>query len=109
MKIVSTQNDWSMTGIEWLVLIVSGRREMHPYPDWRQLWHSGGDGVGIVKGEGGISPLDNNTVTNVTVQLGATAYLHCHVRTIGTDRTMQGGPEVNFHQFPRGGRGEKSQ
>lgn len=56
------------------------------YPDWRQLWHSN---EGLVKGEGGISPLDNNTVTNVTAQLGATAYLHCHVRSIG-DRAMQG-------------------
>lgn len=37
--------------------------------------------------------MENNTVTNTTVQLGATAFLHCHVRTF-EDRTI-GGPEVN--------------
>lgn len=36
----------------------------------------------------------NNTITNITVQLGATAYLHCHVRS-GGDRTISGG-EVNI-------------
>lgn len=77
----------SGTKIE-IIILVSGRKEVHSYPDWRQLWHTNGDGA-LVKGEGGISPLDNNTVTNVTVQLGATAYLHCHVRSIG-DRSMQG-------------------
>lgn len=39
--------------------------------------------------------MDNNTVTNVTVQLGATAFLHCHVRTFG-DRTV-GGAEVSIY------------
>lgn len=35
----------------------------------------------------------NNTVTNITVQLGATAYLHCHVRS-GGDRTISGGEVI---------------
>lgn len=38
---------------------------------------------------------ENNTITNVTVQLGATAYLHCHVRSTG-DRTLAGA-EVSSH------------
>lgn len=42
---------------------------------------------------------DNNTVTNVTVQLGATAYLHCRVRS-SPDRTIGGGEvSVNFSKW----------
>ncbi|KAK7604791.1 hypothetical protein V9T40_005977 [Parthenolecanium corni] len=31
--------------------------------------------------------IDNNTVTNMTVQLGGTAFLHCRVRNLG-ERTF---------------------
>lgn len=65
------------------VLSLSGRRDMQiAQADWPQLFQSNIDDT--LKSEGGSwSPADNNTVTNVTVQLGATAYLHCHVRTTG--------------------------
>lgn len=36
----------------------------------------------------------NNTVTNVTVQLGTTAYLHCHVRH--SDHAITGSEVWNF-------------
>ncbi|GLV43516.1 hypothetical protein CBL_04058 [Carabus blaptoides fortunei] len=56
--------------------------------DWRQLFQSNIEET--LKSDGGSwSPADNNTVTNVTVQLGATAYLHCHVRTTG-DHAVSG-------------------
>ncbi|RZC37890.1 uncharacterized protein BDFB_006964, partial [Asbolus verrucosus] len=38
---------------------------------------------------------ENNTITNVTVQLGATAYLHCHVRSTG-DRALAGAEQVSW-------------
>lgn len=38
---------------------------------------------------------DNNLVTNVTVQLGGTAFLHCRVRNLGER------PVSNFFYVPR--------
>lgn len=48
--------------------------------------------AGSTGGAGGVNPVgrnpgdpvfDNNLVTNVTVQMGATAFLHCRVRNLG--------------------------
>ncbi|KAG8039256.1 hypothetical protein G9C98_003563 [Cotesia typhae] len=47
-------------------------------PDWRALWYSNLDELQRVN-----EANDNNTVSNVTVQLGGTAFLHCKVRNIG--------------------------
>lgn len=64
------------------------------YPDWRQLWHAGmEDALNLDVASWGV--MENNTVTNVTVQLGATAFLHCHVRTFG-DRTIGGAEHVSW-------------
>lgn len=43
--------------------------------DWQQLWYNGFEEYQRLE-----PALDNNTVTNVTAQLGATAFLHCPVR-----------------------------
>jgi len=39
---------------------------------------------------------DNNTISNVTVQLGGSAFLHCRVRNLG-ERTVSG--EVRIPLF----------
>ncbi|KAF7989864.1 hypothetical protein HCN44_008538 [Aphidius gifuensis] len=45
--------------------------------DWRALWYSNLDELQRVN-----EANDNNTVSNVTVQLGGTAFLHCKVRNL---------------------------
>ncbi|XP_067211455.1 lachesin [Linepithema humile] len=50
--------------------------------DWRALWFSNLDELQRVS-----EANDNNTVSNVTVQLGGTAFLHCKVRNLA-DRTV---------------------
>lgn len=65
----------------------TGRRDTETYSEWRQLWYPNFEDY--AKAESLASGDNNNTVTNVTVQLGATAYLHCHVRNTG-DRALSG-------------------
>lgn len=73
--------DWTTKSAGIQYIIFSGRRDIQTYPDWRQLWNSNTlDDYAKVEGSAGP---ENNTVNNVTVQLGATAYLHCHVRSPG--------------------------
>lgn len=72
-------------------LYVSGRKDLQKYSEWRQLWYPNVEDYNKAEA---IASADNNTVTNVTVQLGATAYLHCHVRSSG-DRTLSNA-EVSF-------------
>ncbi|XP_029156318.1 zwei Ig domain protein zig-8 isoform X1 [Nylanderia fulva] len=50
--------------------------------DWRALWFSNLDELQRVNDAN-----DNNTVSNVTVQLGGTAFLHCKVRNLA-ERTV---------------------
>lgn len=68
---------------------VSGRKDTYEekYSEWRQLWHPNYED--FTRAEAAVG-FDNNTITNVTVQLGATAYLHCRVRS-SADRTLGGG------------------
>lgn len=69
--------------------VVSGRKDAHheKYTDWKQLWHPNYEDYSRAEAS---LVLDNNTVTNVTVQMGATAYLHCRVRHT-PDRALGGG------------------
>ncbi|XP_014224182.1 zwei Ig domain protein zig-8-like [Trichogramma pretiosum] len=50
--------------------------------DWKALWYSNLDELQRVN-----EANENNTVTNVTVQLGGTAFLHCKVRNLA-ERTV---------------------
>lgn len=50
--------------------------------DWKALWFSNLDELQRVN-----EANDNNTVSNVTVQLGGTAFLHCKVRNLA-ERTV---------------------
>ncbi|XP_017771242.1 PREDICTED: neurotrimin [Nicrophorus vespilloides] len=65
---------------------------MQKYSDWRQLWYPNFED--FAKAENSVGD-HNNTVTNVTVQLGATAYLHCHVRSTN-DRTLAGAEQISW-------------
>lgn len=67
---------------------------MQKYSDWRQLWYPNFEDFSRAEA---IAGAENNTITNVTVQLGATAYLHCHVRNTG-DRALAGA-EVRQYSF----------
>ncbi|KAK1127206.1 hypothetical protein K0M31_003755 [Melipona bicolor] len=59
------------------------RRVPYSIPaDWKALWFSNLDDLQRVNDAN-----DNNTVSNVTVQLGGTAFLHCKVRNLA-DRTV---------------------
>lgn len=55
----------------------------------------GGNELDAGTEEKGWGPADNNTVTNVTVQLGVTAYLHCKTHAVG-DKV-----EVSFYLSQR--------
>ncbi|GJQ76685.1 hypothetical protein Trydic_g15538 [Trypoxylus dichotomus] len=68
-----------------------GRKDPQQYSEWRQLWYPNFEDY--ARSEGIIG--DNNTVTNITVQLGATAYLHCHVRS-PADRTIVGAEQISW-------------
>ncbi|KDR15426.1 Neuronal cell adhesion molecule, partial [Zootermopsis nevadensis] len=51
--------------------------------EWQQLWYSNFEEYQRL-----MEPnFDNNTISNITVQLGATAFLHCRVRNLG-ERTV---------------------
>lgn len=67
-------------------ILFSERRDIQKYSEWRQLWYPNFEDYSRAEAMAGA---ENNTVTNVTVQLGATAYLHCHVRNAG-DRALAG-------------------
>ncbi|XP_015585763.1 hemicentin-1 isoform X2 [Cephus cinctus] len=59
------------------------RRVPYSIPsDWRALWYNNFDELQRVN-----EANDNNTVSNVTVQLGGTAFLHCKVRNLA-ERTV---------------------
>ncbi|XP_015430109.1 PREDICTED: hemicentin-2-like [Dufourea novaeangliae] len=59
------------------------RRVPYSIPsDWKTLWFSNLDELQRVN-----EANDNNTVSNVTVQLGGTAFLHCKVRNLA-ERTV---------------------
>lgn len=59
---------------------------MQNYAKWHEQWYPNLEDYARAEGAAGA---ENNTVNNVTVQLGATAYLHCRVRS-GGDRTLSG-------------------
>lgn len=67
---------------------VSRRHITNQQGDWQQQWYSSLDDHHQRE-----SGADNNTVTNVTVQLGGSAFLHCRVRNMG-ERTVS--PEVTW-------------
>jgi hypothetical protein len=63
---------------------VAGRRELpHRHAEWQQLWYSNFEEFQRLTEPN----FDNNTISNITVQLGATAFLHCRVRNLG-ERTV---------------------
>ncbi|XP_056646510.1 hemicentin-2-like isoform X1 [Diorhabda sublineata] len=68
------------------------QQQQQKYSEWRQLWYPNFEEFSRAEAMAGA---ENNTITNVTVQLGATAYLHCHVRTTG-DRTLAGAEQVSW-------------
>ncbi|XP_050503982.1 neuronal growth regulator 1-like [Diabrotica virgifera virgifera] len=68
------------------------QQQQQKYSEWRQLWYPNFEEFSRAEAMAGA---ENNTITNVTVQLGATAYLHCHVRSTG-DRTLAGAEQVSW-------------
>lgn len=61
------------------LFLFSDRRVPYSIPsDWRALWYSNLDDLQRVN-----EANDNNTMSNETVQMGATAFLHCEVRNLG--------------------------
>lgn len=74
----------------------SDRRVPYSIPaDWKALWFSNLDDLQRVNDAN-----DNNTVSNVTVQLGGTAFLHCKVRNLA-DRTVSDAEVSDFAILPR--------
>lgn len=66
---------------------VSERRDViQKYSELGQLWYPNLEDYSRAEAFAGA---DNNTITNVTVQLGATAFLHCYVRSTA-DRSLAG-------------------
>ncbi|KAL6427526.1 hypothetical protein ACFW04_008780 [Cataglyphis niger] len=66
-----------------IILLLPHRRVPYNIPsDWKALWFSNLDELQRVNDAN-----DNNTVSNVTVQLGGTAFLHCKVRNLA-ERTV---------------------
>lgn len=59
--------------------------------DWQRLWYSNFEEFQKLA-----EPLfDNNTVTNLTVQLGGNAFLHCRVRNLG-ERTFRSFLQISW-------------
>ena len=74
--------------------MISDRRIPYSIPsDWKALWYSSLDELQRVN-----EANENNTVSNVTVQLGGTAFLHCKVRNLA-ERTISDA-EVRSFPFP---------
>ncbi|KAI5744588.1 hypothetical protein M8J76_003594 [Diaphorina citri] len=75
--------------------IAGGHSKQHP-PDWPS-WYNNFDEYQRLT-----EPIfDNNTVTNMTVQLGGTAYLHCRVRNLG-ERTISWVRRRDWHILTSG-------
>ncbi|XP_049788235.1 hemicentin-2-like [Schistocerca gregaria] len=75
-----------------------GRREMpHRHSEWQQLWYSNFEEFQRLTEP----TFDNNTVSNVTVQLGGTAFLHCRVRNLG-ERTISWVRRRDWHILTSG-------
>ena len=80
----------------FLYVYVPGRRDLpHRHGDWQQLWYSNFEEFQRLTEPS----FDNNTMSNVTVQLGGTAFLHCRVRNLG-ERTV--GDQVRINLTPIG-------
>ncbi|KAG5894519.1 hypothetical protein JTB14_026808 [Gonioctena quinquepunctata] len=69
------------------------RPEVQQYSEWRQQWSPTFEEFS--RAEAIAAGADNNTNTTVTVQLGGTAFLHCHVRSMA-DRTLSGAEQVSW-------------
>lgn len=65
--------------------------------EWQQLWYSNFEEFQRLTEPS----FDNNTVTNITVQLGGTAYLHCRVRNLG-ERTISWVRRRDWHILTSG-------
>ncbi|KAK4883917.1 hypothetical protein RN001_000188, partial [Aquatica leii] len=80
---------WRLIALLWIppLLLVTavdiGRKDLG-HSNWRQLWYNSFEDFARAEGAAGA---ENNTINNVTVQLGATAYLHCRVRNPGDRMT----------------------
>ena len=61
---------------------------------WRQLWYSDFEEFQRLTEPS----FDNNTMSNITVQLGGTAFLHCRVRNLG-ERTVSAEVSIAFHSI----------
>ncbi|RZF41348.1 hypothetical protein LSTR_LSTR000062 [Laodelphax striatellus] len=65
--------------------------------EWQQLWYSNFEEYQRLTEPS----FDNNTVSNVTVQLGGTAFLHCRVRNLG-ERTISWVRRRDWHILTSG-------
>ncbi|CAD1475420.1 unnamed protein product, partial [Heterotrigona itama] len=84
----------SKVAMNWEYLKRKEKNRRVPYSipaDWKALWFSNLDDLQRVNDAN-----DNNTVSNVTVQLGGTAFLHCKVRNLA-DRTISWIRRRDFH------------
>lgn len=76
--------------------IPEGRARQNP-PDWSHTWYTNFEEYQRMT-----EPIfDNNTVTNITVQLGGTAYLYCRVRNLG-ERTISWVRRRDWHILTSG-------
>lgn len=69
------------------------QQPFEPPSDWKALWYSN-----LEELQRANEANENNTITNVTVQLGGTAYLHCKVRSLA-ERSVADA-EVSLHYPP---------
>ncbi|XP_054277442.1 hemicentin-2 [Macrosteles quadrilineatus] len=65
--------------------------------EWQQLWYSNFEEFQRLTEPS----FDNNTVSNITVQLGGTAFLHCRVRNLG-ERTISWVRRRDWHILTSG-------
>jgi hypothetical protein len=75
-----------MTQFLQQIVFPSAKREVPTHrhaAEWQQLWYSNFEEFQRLTEPS----FDNNTVSNITVQLGGTAFLHCRVRNLG-ERTV---------------------
>ncbi|CAB3370260.1 Hypothetical predicted protein [Cloeon dipterum] len=75
-----------------------GRREApHRQSEWQNLWYSNFEEFQRMNEP----TFDNNTISNVTVQLGGSAFLHCRVRNLG-ERTISWVRRRDWHILTSG-------